>query len=43
MVSGYARDDPYKNRDPRLNATIIYPDELFEGSIPDNLPCQQNG
>jgi hypothetical protein len=29
--SGYNADDPYKNRDPRLNATIIYPGALYEG------------
>lgn len=30
--SGYDPDDPYKNRDPRLQATIIVPGALYEGS-----------
>ena len=31
-TSGYNPDDPYKNRDPRLNATIIYPGAFYEGN-----------
>jgi hypothetical protein len=30
-TSGYNADDPYKNRDPRLFATIITPGSLYEG------------
>ncbi|RPH32741.1 MAG: RagB/SusD family nutrient uptake outer membrane protein [Bacteroidales bacterium] len=30
-TSGYNPDDPYKNRDPRLDATIIYPGSYFGG------------
>jgi hypothetical protein len=31
-TSGYNADDPYKNRDPRLDATIIHPGSLYEGA-----------
>lgn len=30
-ASGYNKNDPYKNRDPRLQATIVYPSQLYEG------------
>jgi hypothetical protein len=36
-ASGYDPDDPYKNRDPRLDATIIHPGSLYEGSYFDPL------
>jgi hypothetical protein len=35
--SGYNPDDPYKNRDPRLQATIIAPGSLYEGKYFDPL------
>jgi hypothetical protein len=35
--SGYNADDPYKNRDPRLNASVIYPGALYQGSYFDPL------
>lgn len=35
--SGYNPDDPYKNRDPRLAATIIHPGSFYEGSYFDPL------
>jgi starch-binding outer membrane protein, SusD/RagB family len=36
-TSGYNPDDPYKNRDPRLDATIIYPGALYDGRYFDPL------
>lgn len=36
-ASGYNADDPYKNRDPRLEATIIHPGSLYQGSYFDPL------
>lgn len=30
-TSGYVADDPYKNRDPRLFASVITPGALYEG------------
>lgn len=36
-TSGYNPEDPYKNRDPRLEATIIHPGSLYEGSYFDPL------
>src|SRR5258708_7280296 len=35
--SGYSPDDPYKNRDPRLQATVIVPGSLYEGKYFDPL------
>ncbi|HTN07355.1 RagB/SusD family nutrient uptake outer membrane protein [Agriterribacter sp.] len=35
--SGYNPDDPYKNRDPRLEATIIHPGSFYEGAYFDPL------
>ena len=35
--SGYDPDDPYKNRDPRLAASIIYPGALYQGNYFDPL------
>ncbi len=35
--SGYNPDDPYKNRDPRLQATVIVPGSLYEGNYFDPL------
>lgn len=31
-TSGYNRNDPYNNRDPRLAATVIYPGAMYNGS-----------
>lgn len=31
-TSGYDANDPYKNRDPRLEATIIHPGSFYEGA-----------
>lgn len=36
-TSGYDPDDPYKNRDPRLQATVIAPGSLYEGKYFDPL------
>lgn len=33
--SGYDPNDPYKNRDPRLSATIIVPGSLYDGKYFD--------
>ncbi|PUZ26184.1 RagB/SusD family nutrient uptake outer membrane protein [Chitinophaga parva] len=35
--SGYNPDDPYKNRDPRLSATIVYPGQLYQGSYYNSI------
>jgi hypothetical protein len=35
--SGYNPDDPYKNRDPRLQATVFVPGSLYEGNYFDPL------
>ncbi|MBS1745789.1 MAG: RagB/SusD family nutrient uptake outer membrane protein [Bacteroidetes bacterium] len=35
--SGYDPDDPYKNRDPRLEASIVYPGQLYEGSYYNSI------
>ena len=32
-TSGYDPEDPYKERDPRLKATILVPGDFYEGSI----------
>jgi hypothetical protein len=44
LSSGYDPEDPYKNRDPRLSATVIVPGSLYYGAyynplenIPGNL------
>ncbi|WP_143305098.1 RagB/SusD family nutrient uptake outer membrane protein [Chitinophaga vietnamensis] len=46
-ASGYNPDDPYKNRDPRLGASIVYPGALYEGqyynSIEASSPDYYNG
>jgi len=34
--SGYDSNDPYKNRDPRLYATIVYPGDTFMGELVTN-------
>ena len=36
-TSGYNPDDPYKNRDPRLDATIIHPGSFYDGRYFDPL------
>jgi starch-binding outer membrane protein, SusD/RagB family len=36
-TSGYDPNNPYKNRDPRLEASIVYPGELFEGSYYNSI------
>jgi hypothetical protein len=36
-TSGFNPDDPYKNRDPRLEATLVYPGELYGGKYYDPL------
>lgn len=46
-TSGYDPNNPYKNRDPRLKASIVYPGELYEGfyynSIDPNSADYFNG
>lgn len=36
-TSGYDAEDPYKNRDPRLDATIIHPGSWYEGAYFDPM------
>ncbi|MBS1736322.1 MAG: RagB/SusD family nutrient uptake outer membrane protein [Bacteroidetes bacterium] len=36
-ASGYNPDKPYENRDPRLQASIIYPGQLYEGFYYDPI------
>ncbi|QIH35624.1 RagB/SusD family nutrient uptake outer membrane protein [Sphingobacterium sp. DR205] len=31
LNSGYDEKEPYKNRDPRLSASIVFPGQLYEG------------
>jgi hypothetical protein len=35
-LSGYDPNNPYKGRDPRLYATIVYPGDTYMGSVVDN-------
>ena len=46
-ASGYDKNEPYKNRDPRLNASIVCPGQLYGGkyynSIESASPDYYNG
>ncbi|HTN39437.1 MAG TPA: RagB/SusD family nutrient uptake outer membrane protein, partial [Arachidicoccus sp.] len=35
--SGYNANDPYKNRDPRLSASIVYPGQLYGGKYYNSI------
>lgn len=35
--SGYNENEPYTNRDPRLNATIVCPGQLYEGKYYNSI------
>ncbi len=35
--SGYNEDDPFKNRDPRMDGTLLYPGKMFNGRYFDPL------
>lgn len=35
--SGYDANNPYANRDPRLQASIVYPGELYQGSYYNSI------
>src|SRR5699024_7455969 len=42
-ASGYNPDEPYEDRDPRMEATIVYPGALFKGKPADAGFVKQTG
>lgn len=42
-ASGYNPDEPYEDRDPRMEATIVYPGALFKGKPADAGFFKQTG